>query len=282
MVQDSKFGQSFRDLAAMATVALFMFPIFWTALDSIKPASAVYDKDRVVWFNFVPSLSNYFTVLGAGPEAFEGPDVFDSRPSLLNSIVVAMSATLLVLMIALPAAYALWRFLPHRKKATLAIVLFAWMLPPIALIYPLFQLYHATGLFDTRTGLILVEAAIHLPFAILMLKSFFDDLPPEIGEAAMLDGASDWQVFTRVSAPMIKGGITATAIILFIFCWTEFFLALFLAAFTKLIPVQIAIMSNAMGGSTMALSTTALAPCFIFVLLVQKYLVRGFSLGLQR
>ncbi len=260
----------------MLIVALFMFPIFWTALDSVKPVGAIYDKDRVVLFNFIPTLSNYFTVLGAGPEAF------DSRPSLFNSAIVAVSATLLVLLIALPAAYAFWRFLPHRKKATTAIVLFAWMLPPIALIYPLFQLYHATGLFDTRTGLILVETAIHLPFAILVLKSFFDDLPPEIGEAAMLDGASDWQVFTRVSAPMIKGGITATAIILFIFCWTEFFLALFLSAFTKLVPVQIAIMSNAMGGSTMALSTTALAPCFIFVLMVQKYLVRGFSLGLQR
>ncbi len=276
MVQGSKFGQSFRDLVAMATVALFMFPILWTALDSVKPVSAVYDKDRIVLFNFAPTLSNYFTVLGAGPEAF------DSRPSLTHSVVVALSATLLALLIALPAAYALWRFLPHRKKAAQAIVLFAWMLPPIALIYPLFQLYHATGLFDTRTGLILVETAIHLPFAILMLSSFFDDLPPEIGEAAMLDGASDWQVFTRVSAPMIKGGIAATAVILFIFCWTEFFLALFLAAFTKLIPVQIAIMSNAMGGSTMALSTTALVPCFIFVLLVQKYLVRGFSLGLQK
>jgi multiple sugar transport system permease protein len=276
MVSSSKLMQLLRDLVAVVIVALFMFPILWTALDSVKPTSAVYDKDRIVLFNFVPTLSNYFTVLGTGPEAF------DSRPSLVNSAVVAISATLLVLAIALPAAFAFWRFLPHRKKAVLGIVLFAWMLPPIALIYPLFQLYHATRLFDTRTGLVLVEAAIHLPFAILVLKSFFDDLPPEIGEAAMLDGASDWQVFTRVSVPMITGGITATAIILFIFCWTEFFLALFLAAFTKLVPVQIAIMSNAMGGSTMALSTTALAPCFIFVLLVQKYLVRGFSLGLQK
>ncbi len=265
-----------RDLAAATTVSLFMFPILWTALDSIKPVGAVYDKDRIVLLDFSPTLSNYFTVLGAGPEAF------DSRPSLLNSVLVAVGATLLVLLIALPAAFALWRFLSHRRTTTLGIVLFAWMLPPIALIYPLFQLYHATGLFDTRTGLILVEAAIHLPFAILVLNSFFDDLPPEIGEAAMLDGASDWQVFTRISAPMIKGGITATAIILFIFCWTEFFLSLFLSAFMKLVPVQIAIMSNAMGGSTMALSTTALMPCFIFALLVQKYLVRGFSLGLQK
>ncbi len=276
MFQRDQLMRALRDIAAATTVAIFLFPILWTALDSIKPVSAVYDTNGITLFNFSPTFVNYFTVLGAGPE------VFDSRPSFLNSIIVAITATFLVLLIALPAAFALWRFLPHRQSSTLGIVLFAWMLSPIALIYPLFQLYHATGLFDTRIGLILVEAAVHLPFAILVLKSFFDDLPQEIGEAAMLDGASDWQVFTRISAPMIKGGITATAIILFIFCWTEFFLSLFLSAFIKLVPVQIAIMSNAMGGSTMALSTTAIVPCFIFVLLVQKHLVRGFSLGLQK
>jgi multiple sugar transport system permease protein len=276
MIFKGKPKQLIRDIVAVAIVGLFMFPIAWTALDSIKPSSAVFDKDGLALFGFTPTLENYFTILGAGP------DVFDSRPSIFNSTVVASLATLLALLVALPSAYALWRFLPHRKKTTTAIVLFTWMVPPIVLIHPLFQLYHATNLFDTLTGLILVEAAIHLPFAILVLKSFFEDLPMEVAEAATLDGANEWQVMTKIAAPMVRAGIAATAIILFIFCWTEFTVAVFLTAFTKVLPVQIAIMSNAMGGSTMALSTLALAPCLVFVLLTQKHLVRGMSLGMQK
>lgn len=265
-----------RDLAAAVTVAVFMFPILWTALDSFKSTSAVYDKDGVTFFRFTPTLDNYATVFGAGPETF------DSKQSIVDSIFVSITSTALILLVALPTAFAFWRFAGHRRVLVTSLTLCAWTLPPVVLIIPLFQLYHATGLFDTRYGLILAETAIHLPLAILVLKSFFDDLAPEVAEAAMLDGASEFQVFVKISAPMIKGGIAATAVILFIFCWTEFFLAVFLSAFVRLLPVQISVMSNAMGGSTMALSTAALIPGFIFVLLVQKHLVRGFSLGLQK
>jgi multiple sugar transport system permease protein len=268
--------RSIRDIVAVTITAVFLFPILWSALDSFKPTSAVFDKNGVTAFNFLPTLSNYGTILGAGPEAF------DSRQSILDSALVAMAATLVALAVALPAAFALWRFGSRRRNNFMRAVLFAWMLPPIVLIIPLFQMYHAAGLFDTRAGLIAAEAAIHLPFAILVLKSFFDDLAPETAEAAMLDGANEMQVFTKVSLPMIRGGVAATAIILFIFCWTEFFLAVFLSAFTRLLPVQVSIMSNAVGGLTMALSTLALVPCFVFVLLTQRHLVRGLSLGLQR
>jgi multiple sugar transport system permease protein len=268
-----------RDCTAVATVGVFMFPIVWTALDSVKPGSAVFDKDGVTLTNFLPTLANYATVLGAGPET---PEAFDSRQSIVDSILVAVTATLMVLAIALPMAFAVWRFRGTYQKPLMRTVLFAWMIPPIVLIIPIFQLYHTTGLLDTRPGLILAQAAIHLPLAILVLKSFFDDLPPEVAEAATIDGASEWQVFARISAPMIRSGIAATAILVFIFCWTEFFMAVFLSAFTRLLPVQISIMSNAMGGSTMALSTLALVPCFVFALLTQKHLVRGMSLGMQR
>jgi multiple sugar transport system permease protein len=276
MSQSDRVLQSVRDLAAVAIVAIFMFPILWTTLDSFKPASAVYDKDGITLFDFQPTFDNYATILGAGPESF------DSKQSIFDSALVAITATSLVLAIALPTAFAFWRFAGKHHALVTKLTLLAWTLPPIVLIIPLFQLYHATGLFDTRIGLILAEAAIHLPFAILVLKSFFDDLAPETAEAAMLDGASEIQVLAKIAVPMIRGGIVATAVILFIFCWTEFFLAVFLSAFTRLVPVQISIMSSAMGGLTMALSAAALVPGFIFVVLVQKHLVRGLSLGLQK
>jgi multiple sugar transport system permease protein len=276
MILGTRFMQIARDLAAAATTLIFMFPILWTALDSFKPASSVYDKDGVSFIRFKPTYENYATVFGAGPETF------DSKQSMLDSALVAIAATLLVLAVALPTAFSLWRMAGNRSAMVTAVMLFAWMLPPVVLIIPLFQLYHVTGLFDTRVGLILAETALHIPLAILVLKSFFDDLPSETAEAAMLDGASETEVFARIAVPMIRGGIAATAVILFIFSWTEFFFAVFLSAFVRLLPVQISIMSNAMGGSTMALSTAALVPAFIFVLLVQKHLVRGFSLGLQK
>jgi multiple sugar transport system permease protein len=265
-----------RDIGAAATVAIFMFPIVWTAIDSIKPNSALFNKDGITFLHFSPTLNNYAVVLG------QVSDVLDARPAISSTIAVAIGATCLALAIALPAAFALWRFGAQRRSRIARTILFAWMLPPIVLIGPLFHLYHATGLFDTHVGLILAEAAIHVPFAILVLKSFFDDLSPETTEAAMLDGASEGVIFRKIAVPMIRSGIAATAVLLFIFCWTEFFLAVFLAAFVKLLPIQVIVVNTASGGLTMALSTAVLLPCFIFVLLVQKHLARGFSLGWQK
>lgn len=264
-----------RDICAVLVVAVFIFPIAWTAFDSVKPSDALYSKDGLV-FAFAPTLANYRTIFG------QGAAVFDSRQPMIDSSIVAICATVLALVMALPAAFALWRLMPNRRRLFTGITFFAWAMPPIVVISPLFLLYHETGLFDTLAGLILAEAAIHVPFAILLLSSFFDDVPVEVAEAATLDGASEWQVFARIIVPMLRAGIAATAIMLFIFCWTEFFLAVFLTAFTRLAPVHVANMSNALGGSTMAFATAALLPCFVFVLLVQKHMARGFSLGLQR
>ncbi len=276
MVWRYKLLQVLRDCAAFATVAVFMSPILWTALDSFKPSSVVFNNEGLTLFNFLPTLDNYGLVLGSAD------DVLNSKPVIANTIIVTLGATLLALAISLPGAFALWRFTARKQSRIARLVLLAWMLPPIVLIGPIFQFYHTTGLFDTHAGLILAEAAIHSPFAILVLKSFFDDLAPEIAEAARLDGANEFQVFSKIALPMIRGGITTTAVLLFIFCWTEFFLAVFLAAFVKLLPIQLIVVNSASGGLTMALSTAALLPCFIFVLLVQKHLVRGLSLGLQR
>jgi multiple sugar transport system permease protein len=262
-----------RDFVALAVMMTFLFPIFWTALDSFKPGSAIYDKDGFTFLNFVPTFDNYRTILGGGS--------FDSKAALRDTALVALGATILGLAIAVPTAFALWRFFNGKNASSAAsrVALVMWMLPPIALVFPLFMLYHATGLFDTYAGLILAEAAFHLPFAVLVLKSFFDDVPHEVGEAAQLDGATEWIIFSRIATPMIAGGIAATAILFLIFCWTEFFLSLFLTSFLRLVPVQIANTSNALGGNTFALSTTALLPCAIFIFLVQKHLARGLSLG---
>jgi multiple sugar transport system permease protein len=266
-----------RDAAAVLTVGCFMFPLFWWGLNSIKPADAIFEHRELVWFGFTPSFANYqATLLGQGPEFMA------SRQSMLDSIIVAVGATLLSLATGLPAAHALSRMGLRRARPLFLWVLFQRVAPPVVIIMPLVFIYHGWGLRDTLAGVILAHAAMNLPFAILLLKSFFDDVPREVGEAAEIDGATRWQAFIRIEVPLIRAGIAATAVLCFIFSWTEFVLALFLTSTIRLLPVQMSLMVNQSWGFTSALSIASMLPVFIFILLVQKHLVRGLTMGLEK
>ena len=266
-----------RDIAALLTVGLFMFPLFWWGLNSIKPASAIFENFSVNWFDFTPTLDNYRVTL-----AGEGPAFFASRQAILDTLLVAMGATLLTLVTALPAAFAMSLIHFTRKRFIFLWVLFHRILPPIAILVPLVFTYSQVGLRDTRAGVILAHAAVNLPFAILLLKSFFDDVPREVGEAATIDGATRFTCFTRIYMPLVKAGIAATAVLCFIFSWTEFLMALFLTNSIRLLPVQLSLVVTQTWGFTSALSTASILPAFIFVLLVQRHLVRGLTMGLTK
>ena len=266
-----------RDIAALLTVGLFMFPLFWWGLNSIKPASAIFENFSVNWFDFTPTLDNYRVTL-----AGEGPAFFASRQAILDTLLVAMGATLLTLVTALPAAFALSLIHFTSKRFIVLWVLFHRILPPIAILVPLVFTYSQVGLRDTRAGVILAHAAVNLPFAILLLKSFLDDVPREVGEAATIDGATRLTCFTRIYVPLVKGGIAATAVLCFIFSWTEFLMALFLTNSIRLLPVQLSLVVTQTWGFTSALSTASILPAFIFVLLVQRHLVRGLTMGLTK
>lgn len=266
-----------RDIAAIATVGCFMFPLFWWFLNSIKPVDAIFEHRGVVWFDFTPSLANYrATILGQGPEFLA------SRQAMLDSIIVATGATLLSLVAGLPAARALSRLASRRGRSLFLWVLFQRVVPPVVIIMPLVFIYHGWGLRDTLAGVILAHAAMNLPFAILLLKSFFDDVPREVGEAAMIDGATPWQNFLKVQLPLIRSGIAATAVLCFLFSWTEFIMALFLTSTIRLLPVQMSLMVTQTWGFTSALSIASMLPVLVFILLVQKHLVRGLTMGLAK
>jgi multiple sugar transport system permease protein len=266
-----------RDIAAVFVVTVYVLPIVWWCLSAFTPADALLDLHRVLTFDYTPTLSNFaLTIFGV-----EGT-IFDSRQSLIDSVIIALLSTTIILAAALPMAYAIASF--HFKgSATLArAVLLQRFLPPIAIIFPLVMVYHRIGLLDTRLGVALAHAAVNLPFAILLMKSFFDDVPPEVMEAAKLDGATRWQGFTRIVLPLVKGGVAATAILCFIFSWTEFLLSLFLTQNLRTMPVQAGILVMNMWGLISSLTVTALVPAFIFVMLVQKHLVRGLTMGLYK
>jgi len=266
-----------RDAAALLTVGCFMFPLFWWGLNSIKPASAIFENQSVNWFDFTPSLANYRVTLGG-----EGPAFFASRQAILDTLLVATGATLLTLAAALPAAFALSLVEFRNRRLVFLWVLFHRILPPIAVLVPLVFTYTQVGLRDTRAGIILAHAAVNLPFAVLLLKSFLDDVPREVGEAATIDGATRLQCFLRIYAPLVRGGIAATAVLCFIFSWTEFLMALFLTNTIRLLPVQLSLVVTQTWGFTAALSTASILPGFLFILLVQRHLVRGLTMGLAK
>jgi multiple sugar transport system permease protein len=147
---------------------------------------------------------------------------------------------------------------------------------------PLVFIFHDLGLRDTHTGLIIAHTLINVPIALLLLKSFMDDIPKEIDQAAMIDGATRFQVFWMVILPMAKGGVAATAVLCFVFSWTEFLLSLFLTNSIRTIPVKITTYVTSTGsewGYISALGTSAIVPSFIFIMLVQRHLVRGLTMG---
>jgi multiple sugar transport system permease protein len=288
-----------RDALAVFVTGIFMFPIFWWALTSIKPISAVFDKDKIVWFNFKPTLINYaVTLLGRSRSQLAiddglgmgvaGTEAYDSRSSILDSLVVSIGATCLTMIAALFAAYALSRMRFWGRDAFLNWVLGQRFMPPIAIIFPLVLTYKWAGMRDTDNyymgwlGLMLIYSLMNLPIAVLLLKSFFDDVPQDVDQAAMIDGATRWQSFTKIVLPMVKGGVAASAVLCFVFSWTEFLLSLFLTSDIRTVPVKIQTFVTSTGnewGFITALGTAAVIPGFIFILLVQRHLVRGLTLG---
>jgi multiple sugar transport system permease protein len=266
-----------RDLAAMAVVGLWMFPIFWWFLSSVKPLSANTEIGNANFFDFVPTFENYALVLFR-------PDygIMDVRPALLSSLIVAFTATAITLLAALPMAYVLSTVILPRKNWLLGAVLFQRATPPIAIIFPLVVGFHAVGLFDTYLGVALAHTTLNLPFAVLLLKSFFDDIPPEIADAAKIDGATRLQTLLHIHLPVVKGGIAATAIFSFTFSWTEFLLSLFLTTSIRMFPIQASLMTGAVWGPVAAMSVIAFVPSFLFILLVQRHIVRGLTLGMYK
>ena len=282
-----------RDILAVIVVGIFMFPLYWWALASVKPMSALFNKDGNVFFDFEPTLVNYkVTLLGKSRAELAidsgntfgvgGASSYDARQTIVDSIIVAVGATALTVFLSVLAAYALSRLQFRGRQAYLNWILSQRFMPPIAIIVPVVFMFKYAGLIDSRLGLVLVNTLMNLPIAVLLLKSFFDDVPREVDEAAMIDGATRFQTFRKIVLPMVKGGVAAAAVLCFIFSWTEFLLSLFLTNSIRTLPVKITTFVTSTGsewGFISALGTSAIVPSFIFILLVQKQLVRGLTLG---
>lgn len=282
-----------RTLFIVFVTFIFFFPIFWWFLSSFKPFGTIFALPPV--FFFQPTLRWYSVVLGgvpynqvmleiSGALTSTGGGFYYSVPYIIDSIIIATCSTLVVIALATPAAYALSRFRIHRRQDLAFWILSTRMMPGVVVALPFFIMYRTAGLIDKYPGVILMHAVINLPLAILLLKSFIDEVPVDLDEAALVDGANRFQTFLMVVRHYILPGLAATAILSFIFSWNEFLLTLTLTrTAVRTMPVAASTFDTATGGTEWgflaALGTSAMVPVFIFVLLVQKHLVRGLTMG---
>jgi sorbitol/mannitol transport system permease protein len=258
------------NLLTYAIALLVFFPILWTVLTAFKKEADAAATPPV--FLFHATLSNFRAVFSANYLSY-----FE------NTALLAGGSTLLALVLGLPAAYSL-AFQPskHTPKV-LSWVLSTKMLPVVGALIPLIVIYKRVGLFDSRIGMILLYAALNLPLVIWMMRSFFADLPKEILEAAVVDGAGFLRIMTRIVLPLTAPGLAATALLSLIFSWNEFLLAVNLtSANSGTLPVFISSFMTSEGlffAKMSAASTLAVAPVILAGWMAQRSLVRGLTFG---
>jgi len=277
-----------RAAVAWLIVGLFAFPIYYWFTIAFRVEREIFELPPLI-FDFTFSGKSFEEVFGIslgydkGNSQLAGGGNFYMMPRLWDSIIIAVCSTILAISIATLAAYALSRMRFSGQHHFVFWILSTRMMPPVAVAIPMFFIYKQFGLLDTYTGIILIHALMNLPLAVLLLKSFFDDIPTEIDEAALIDGASRWLIFRKIVLPMAIGGVAATAVLCFIFSWTEFLFVLTLTQTgLKTVPVVASTFVTSTGtawGNMAALGVGAMVPAFIFILMVQKNLVRGLTLG---
>jgi len=237
-------------------------------------------------FVFTPTTDNYAAlVIGEqrGQYASTRPDF---PRFFLNSIIISVGAVALSVAAGIPAAYALARFTFPLKNALAFVFMSFRFVPFLAFVIPLYLLYQKVGLYNTHAGLIFAYQLITLPFTVWMLRSFFQEIPLEIQEAAKIDGCSWLGVLTRVILPLSMPGISVTVILGFIFCWNAFNYPLMLAG-RQTFPVTVGAIQfisyeQVLWGQMAAATIVATVPQLVLSLMVQKYIVRGLTMGAVR
>jgi len=257
--------------AAAGLVLLWLFPVYWIVLTSFKPTVEI--NSAIPSFVFTPTLENYRDLFAQ----------FEFSRVLLNSIVVTVVTCVIVIGLGVMAAYALARMrVPGEKHLSLWILSLRF-LPPIAIAIPFYVQWQDLNLLDTYLGLILVYVAFNLPFAIWLLRGFLADVPPELEEAALLDGLSRLQILWRVVVPVILPGLASTSIFIFVFTWNEYLMALMLTSVNAVtVPVTISkfvMPYTILWGDLSAAVVIQLVPMLAVVYLLQRHIVRGMTLG---
>lgn len=273
----STLAQAIYSLIAVVVALLFFFPIYWAISNSLRTPAETFTVAGlgIPFIDFTPTLENWIAQASV-PEAYQ---------AFGNSLVISFCAVLIALGLGLPAAYALARFRFFRiRNSDLTIwFLSQRVLPPIATAVPFFIVFSALDLLDTRLALILVNATFILPFVVVIVRQTFQDLPIELEEAALVDGANHFTAFLKVAVPIGLPAIVAAALIMFAFAWNEYLFAVILSIkHAATMPVHIAGGVDTRGVQfwfVAVRSLIAMVPPVLLALFAQRFIVRGLTLG---
>jgi multiple sugar transport system permease protein len=264
-------------LIAVVVALIFLFPLYWAASTSLRNPIDTFTVAGlgIPWIDFEPTLDNWIQQLATA----------ETRRALANSTIIAVGAAVLALLLGTPAAYALARFrfrrIPNRDLTIW--FLSQRVLPPVATVIPFYLVMRALGLLDTHIALILINATFILPFVVVIVRQTFLDLPLELEEAALVDGAGHFGSFWRIALPLAMPAIAATGLIIFAFAWNEFLFAIAISSRQAItIPVHMAggVDSRGVQFWFMAVrAMIAMIPPVIIALLAQRFIVRGLTLG---
>lgn len=274
-----------RNWLALASIPIMLWtviPLLWILSTSLRTTAAQGDSSLNRFGNFWPkdpTLDNYRQIFTGGAS-----DLF--KPALINSLIVCLVATLIAVVLATFCAYAISRLSFAGKKLILTTALAVSFFPVIAMVTPLFNLWRQIGLFDTIPGLIIPYLALTLPLSIWTLSAFFQQIPWEMEQAAQVDGATSWQAFRKVIAPLAAPGVFTTAIIAFFTAWNDFVFSSNLTSSNsaRTVPAALAFFTGASQfeqptGAISAAAVIVTIPVVILVLIFQRRIVTGLTSG---
>jgi multiple sugar transport system permease protein len=264
-------GGLFAYAALLALLVLFLFPLLWIVGLSLKTRMQVFASPPL--FIWTPTLQNYATMLGTG--AFQ--------TAFINSLLISIEAVLLSICVGVPAAYAFARFRFIGHSPLFMALLVMRMLPPIAVLVPMYVLFSKLGLAHTRFSVVLAYTTFSLPLVVWIMRGFFEELPRELEESAWVDGASRFAAFRLVVLPLVRPGLVAATILTLLLAWNDFiFAAVLTTDATRTLPVLMASFSGDVGvdwGAMTASCVLVVLPVLLFSFAAQRHLVAGLSSG---
>jgi multiple sugar transport system permease protein len=274
-MSQSKKSLQIQQIAKYLLLSLFLLwvliPIYMVFQNSIKPTLAIFaDPPQLI---FTPTTEHYIEVFTR----------HNMSSYMLNSLIVALSTMVISLFLGSLAAYSFARLRLRGKEHMALLVLISRMVPAIVLVVPIFTIMRSLKLTNTYWSIIIAHTTFNLPFVVWMMRSFFEEIPEELEDAAMVDGCSRLGAFRRVALPLAAPGLAATAILCLLLSWNEFLFALVLSGKdTRTLPIGISAFIGTVSidwGASSAAAVVAMVPIFILGLMVQRYLVRGLTMG---
>jgi multiple sugar transport system permease protein len=260
-------------LAILAYVVFALFPLYWLLKVSVTPNKLLYSEGIKMW----PSRTSF--------EHFDFVLKHSEFPTFFkNSLIVSGSTAIIVTVLASLAGYAMSRFTFRGKYWIVTLMLLTQMFPLVMLVAPIFKMLSPLGLTNSLTGLVIVYTAFNVPFATFLMQSFFDGIPKDLEEAAMIDGATQFVAFRQIILPLTLPGIAATLGFVFTAAWSELLFSLMLISGNDSATFPVGLLSfvskfSVDFGQMMAAGVMALIPACLFFLLIQRYLVQGLTAG---